>query len=235
MLRPDVTANHILALESGDYYIGMFFTLDSPTGRINVWSGSGTINHDDKEWMGTAGLVDFNITSDSLRFKIETTMITMNHLSPELMLVANDFANNDRLKGRSGTLYVGLINEYRKVIDNLIVLQELIVDSLRVEVNNNRNLIILNGVTGISNLTQPTRIVWTPEAQSKYLNDIDINSILGNSIPLPIEDIDIGFNAVAEIVNTSVSREVGIYDGEQNVPVQQTYLTGGPLGERIEP
>ena len=196
-MRPDFTAEHRRAVAVGNYYIAYLLELDDPNNPVAVWTGVGSLDHGGKAYLGAGELLDIELTE--LSFEIQLTQIRISMTGAgqhEAELVAN---NN--VRGMEGRLFLAFIDENRRVIGNLINVQTFEAENLITELSDNVATLTIEGRSGVGNLVYPTRIVWTPESQNRYLKDLSE----------PTDDT--GFDAVFSVLNAAPTWQPGAYQG----------------------
>ena len=205
MPRVDFSAQHKRAIINNDYSFAYFLELDTTT-PLNAWTGVGTLEHNGKAYNGQGFLLDIDVSDLSFEIQIARTNISISEIphNDERLLQIDE----QGLIGAQGRIFLGLLDSNQRVIDNLIHIQTFNVDNIELTTSREGITLDIIGSTGIGNLRFPTRILWTPEAQNKYLNDIDINKILGNRIPVTI--VDTGFDGVYAVLNANPRWVLGI-------------------------
>ena len=196
-MRPDFTAAHRRAIAEGNYFIAYLLELDDPKAPVAVWTGVGSLDHGGKTYLGAGELLDIEITELSFEIQLQQIRILVSGAAQH---EAELIANND-VKGMAGRLFLAFVDENRRVIGNLINVQTFEAENLVTELSDNIATLTIEGRSGVGNLVFPTRIVWTPESQNRFLKDLNQDTD------------DTGFDAVFSVLNASPTWAPGRYQG----------------------
>ena len=167
MPRTDFSTAHQRALITNNYSFQYFFELDTNP-PVNMWTGAGTIQHNGKSYMGLGSLLEVLDTELSFEIQLNQTDLVFSGLNEDLLREALE----EEIRGTSGRLFLGFINEHRQVISNFINLQEITVSNVATSLEEDSSITLtLFSITGIGNLVYPTDITWSKEAQQRFIKD----------------------------------------------------------------
>ena len=213
-----------------------FFDLDSPIGRVYLWTGSGNITVNGNTYQGFADIIDFSLSPDEGTVSLDETQVVLSNITND----AAELANSYNLEGRDGNIYVGFLTQDKQLIGDLIHLQSFIVENTTISTNSfGSSSLIVNGLTGIVNLRYPSNDTWSTQDQKENLTRLMNagtipSSILyeGDRIPSAIEDT--GFDEVEDTVNANPVWPFGEYRGELGSTVESTFITGRHLVDPLD-
>jgi hypothetical protein len=105
------------AVIAGVIKIIFLFEADFPSGPVRVWTGLGTLQWDDKEWLGVGSLINVESISDDTDTSIRSMVTTLSGLDPTLLgnLETDDYHQ------REGSVWLGLINDAGIVPDPYLI------------------------------------------------------------------------------------------------------------------
>lgn len=156
--------------------------IDHPTGLVNLWSGTGTLDHDGKEWLGVGHIGGIQGVEETSQLAVSEVQLFLTNVPEEEL----DLASVD-IKGRSASIWWAGMTPDRRVVPDPLFLAQIDLDYsfVRTEANG-ANTIVLVGQTGFWVLEQPSSKSWTPEEQKVLFPD------------------DTGFDRVAGLVDREV-------------------------------
>ena len=232
-MKSDFTIKQQQAIESGKYSFHFFFDLTYPLiGQYEVteriWTGVGDIEYyppDSSrplEYLGMGEILEIDIIPESSELRVQYTTITLSYLSDNIFnLVTFQDLN---LKGNQGTLWIGILDERDRIIDNLILQNTMIIDTADFETYGEGIAIVITGISGLANLNFPTRFKWSSEDQNEYLRYLQEKGISENVLYQ-----DIGFDTLKTLSAKDETAEwnFGIEDSDQSIDIQPTVMNGG--------
>ena len=187
MPRTDFSIAHQRALTVNNYTFHHFFELDTNP-PVFLWTGAGSIEYNGKTYAGLGTLLEVIDTELTFEILLNQTDFVFSGLDDNLLREALD----EDIRGTSGRLFLGFLNENRRVIGEFINLQEITVSSVGTSLSENGSITLtLYSITGIGNLVYPTDITWTKESQQRFIKDQGLNIL------------DTGFSFVEDVPSSS--------------------------------
>ena len=232
-MRQDFTHNQQLAIESGNYAFHYFLDLDvrqnNNTTTERAWTGLGDIDYyppgksEPLTYSGMGEILGINLIPESAELRVQNTTITLSYLNERIF----DIQQNYQLKGNQAKVWIGILGINNKVIDNLLLYNTMVIETVDIETEVDGVSIVINGVSGVTNLNFPTRLKWSSEDQNEYLR------YLHETGRLSAQQVnrDIGFDTLKTLSakNETADWNFGPEDSDTRLNIEPTVMNGGKI------
>lgn len=110
----ELTTDVAAALSGDVLRPAIFFEGEFKTEPVRVWSGTGTVLWDGKEWLGAAGFLGIAEIEETTNVVASGTSVSFSGIPLDMLKVAIDEAQ----QGAAGTIYLAFLNEQYQVINS---------------------------------------------------------------------------------------------------------------------
>ena len=232
-MRQDFTHKQELAIESGRYSFHFFLDIDITQNDITtterVWTGLDSIDYyppnatEPLTYSGMGEILDIEFTPESGELRVQNTTITLSYLDPRILEIQQQY----KLKGNKASLYFGIIGPDNRVIDTLLLYNTMVIETVDIESEGVSMTVVINGVSGITNLNFPTRLKWSSEDQAEYLR------YLHETDRLSTQQVnrDIGFDTLKTLSakDETADWNFGPENSDVKLNIEPTVMNNGKL------
>lgn len=170
----DLTARQKAALRDPTARVVNMVEMGHPAGTLYLWSGSGMLTHDGADYIGCGLIGTITGIEHASDPRISQVGFALGGVPGDVL----DVMSRD-LKGYQATIYQALLTPDDRVIDGLMVVDVVDLDTQEAQGSDDGTFtIVVTGQSGFWQLENPSLLIWSPEAQkAEYPGDTGMDAL----------------------------------------------------------